>query len=444
MILCMMSDLKNVLILHAHDMGRYNSAYGHATPTPRMEALAGEGMLFRQAHCAAPTCSPSRAALLTGRTAHEAGVEGLIHRGWDMADYDAHLAAHLGRAGLHTAWAGVQHEFADEAKAPYAEHIESPHHGPWGRDASAATAAADWLRQPKDQPFFLWTGFFLPHLPFVPADPKRFPAERMQPPAALPDTAETRQDWADYCASVERTDDCVGLVLDALREGGHAEDTLVILTTDHGVPLPHMKCHLTGHGTGVTLAMRAPGIAKPGAATDALVSHMDVFPTICELLGVETPSGLHGRSLLPLLSGKEPSVRDDVFAEINYHASYQPARSVRTKRWNYIRSFDTDRRRPLANCDESRSKTVMLDDGWAERETAPEELYDLIFDPQEVHNLAADPAYAAVREDMAQRLEQWLDKTNDPIRHGAIPLLAGAKCNTRESLHPGDGPFCDS
>ena len=425
-------------------MGRYNSAYGFAAPTPRMAALAGEGTLFRQAHCAAPTCSPSRAALLTGRSAHEAGVEGLIHRGWDMADYDAHLAAHLGRAGMHTAWAGVQHEFADESKAPYAEHIESPHHGPWGRDWSAATAAANWLRQPKQQPFFLWAGFFLPHLPFVPADPARFPAERMQPPAVLPDTAGTRQDWADYCASVERTDQCVGLILDALREGGHAEDTLVILTTDHGVPLPQMKCHLTAQGTGVTLLIRAPGLAAPGTASDALVSHMDVFPTICELLQVDAPAGLHGHSLAPLLAGEQTEVREDLFAEINYHAAYQPARSVRTERWNYIRSYDPDRRRPLANCDASRSKSLLMEAEWGARDTPTEELYDLIYDPQEVHNLAADPAYAAVREDMAQRLEQWLEKTNDPIRHGAIPLPAGAQCNTRESLHPGEGPYCDS
>src|SRR5690606_22827546 len=149
---------------------------------------------------------------------------------------------------------------------------------------------------------------------------------------------------------------------DALQRGGHAENTIIILTTDHGVPLPHMKCALTAHGTGVTLMLLDPRIPEAaGTASDALVSHLDLFPTICELLDAPVPEGLHGTSLVPLLRGERESVREDLFAEVTYHSSYEPKRSVRTKRWNYIRSFDDDRRRPLANIDWTPTKQQLVD-----------------------------------------------------------------------------------
>ena len=434
---------RNLLILHAHDMGRYNRAYGHALPTPHMAQLAEEGTLFRNAHCAAPTCSPSRAALLTGKTAHEVGMFGLTHRGWDLRDYHDHLAHHLGQHGWHTAWVGVQHEFKAHARAPYAECIPRPPTVPSERDAASTLAAADWLKQPRERPFFLWVGFQLPHVPFRPADPARFPAGRMQPPPVLPDTPRTRQDWADYAASVAVTDQCVGQILAALADGGHADETLVILTTDHGLPLPHMKCNLTHHGTGVTLIMRGPEV-PPGHVTDALVSHLDVFPTICDYLGVAAPETQRGTSLRPLMEGTVEAIRADTFAEVTYHAAYQPMRAVRTTRWNYIRSFEEDRRLPLANIDDTRSKRELMEHGLLLQTTEKEALYDLLYDPQERQNRAADPAYQTIKAEMAERLERWMAATDDPIRHGDIALPAGAKCNTRESLQPYEGPYVGS
>jgi N-sulfoglucosamine sulfohydrolase len=432
----------NLLILHAHDMGRYNSAYGHALPTPRMAQLATDGFIFRQAHCAAPTCSPSRAAMLTGRTAHEVGMLGLVHRGWSLTDPKLHLASWLQQHGYHTVLSGLQHELRSAEEATYSQRLETPSLPLATRDLDAAKAAADWLQQPIEQPFFLWTGLFLPHLPFLPADPRRFPAERMIAPPCLPDTPETRADWADYAASVERTDQCIGIVLDALRAGGHADNTVVVLTTDHGVPLPRMKCSLTGHGTGVTLIIHDPRQAdRAGKASDALVSHLDLFPTLCDLLALPAPAGLHGVSLAPLMRGETDEVREDCFAEVNYHAAYEPKRSVRTPRWNYIRSFDPDRRRPLANIDDSRSKRLFMAAGWGNVPTESEELYDLFLDPQELRNLARDPAYAAPLEEMRRRLDCWLTKTSDPILHGPIPVPSGGKVNPRESVQPSDPPI---
>jgi len=427
----------NLLILHAHDMGRYNAAYGHALPTPHITGLANESFVFRDAHCAAPTCSPSRAAMLTGRTAHEVGLLGLAHRGWHLQDDDLHLAAWLGRHGYETALSGLQHELLDEDAGPYSVRIRSENHSSSTRDLAAAKAAAGWLDEPREKPFFLWAGLFLPHLQFLKADPVDFPPGRTCPPPCLPDTAETRADWADYAASVQHTDRCFGIILDALRASGHAENTVVVLTTDHGVPFPKMKCALTGHGTGVTLIIHSPDQAFPSLGTsDALVSHLDLFPTVCDLLGIPTPNGLRGSSLGPLMRGETQSVREDTFAEVTYHAAYEPKRSVRTKRWNYIRSFDDDRRRPLANTDVTRSKRLFMDDGWGLVPTEPEALYDLLNDPQEAHNLVADPAFAAHLTEMRGRLDAWMEKTNDPILNGPIAMSRRAKAREASRLRP--------
>jgi len=431
----------NLVILHAHDMGRYNAAYGHALPTPNIAAFARESFLFRDAHCAAPTCSPSRAAMLTGRTAHEVGLLGLTHRGWHLEDNNLHLAAWLGRHGYETALAGIQHELLNEDDGPYSVRIRSENRSNSTRDLAVANAAAAWLGEPRETPFFLWTGLFLPHVPFLKADPAEFPEGQMQPPACLPDTAGTRADWADYATSVRETDRCFGIILDALHASGHAENTLVILTTDHGVPLPKMKCSLTGHGTGVTLIIRTPnGEAPARGASDALVSHLDLFPTVCELLDLPVPDGLHGASLGPLMRGETDAVREDTFAEVTYHASYEPKRSVRTKRWNYIRSFDDDRRRPLANTDDTRSKRFLMAEGWALVPTEREALYDLINDPQESHNVVDDPAFAASLSEMRDRLAAWMEKTDDPILKGLIPAPKGAKSNPRQAVHPWEEP----
>lgn len=154
-----------------------------------------------------------------------------------------------------------------------------------------------------------------------------------------------------------------------------------------------------------------------------------------------TPEGLRGHSLRPLFDGSADSVREDSFAEVTYHAAYQPMRSVRTKRWNYVRSFDNERRRPLANCDASRSRDVLVAAGYGDRPTAEEALYDLLFDPQERNNLAGDPAHADILKQMRKRLDRWLLETADPLLAGPVVLPKGATVNTRESVDPAEGPF---
>ncbi len=433
--------MKNLLIIHAHDVGRYCSPYGIAAQTPHLNRLARTGGIFRNMHTAAPTCSPSRAALWTGRTAHETGLLGLVHRGFDMKDRQRHLARHLAEHGFHTALAGTQHEYDyEQGEAVYQNVLPLRAHNALDRDEAVSEAATQFLRQAPEQPWMLSVGYFYPHRDFIPCpDPAR--ANRVQVPAILPDTPEIRRDYADYLTSIEATDREVGKLLDALDAHGQAEDTLVIFTTDHGIPFPEMKCHLTGHGTGIAMLMRAPGLCDDGRAVDALTSNMDVVPTVCEILRVPTPADVHGVSMVPLLTHAAREIRDDVFAEVNFHAAAEPARAIRTTTHCLIKRFDDDPRRPLTNIDISPAKEAWLALGRGGEPLEPVVLHDLVRDPMERVNVADDPAYADVRADLEQRLMDWMRRTDDPLLRGPLVPPPGSRINTRTSLSTSEGPF---
>jgi arylsulfatase A-like enzyme len=236
--------------------------------------------------------------------------------------------------------------------------------------------------------------------------------------------------------AVRRLDAKMGLVLDALETSGLADRTLVICTTDHGLAFPRMKCTLTDAGIGVMLMLRGPEPFAGGRVVDSLVSHIDIFPTLCDWVGIDPPDWLQGLSFLPILRGDAEETREEVFAEVTYHAAYEPQRCVRTKRWKYIRRFD-DRTRPvLPNCDDSPSKTAWMEAGWDERSPGREALYDLVFDPHEADNRAEDPGRQEVLADMRQRLERWMRETADPLLNGPVKLPKGVRANDPDGLSP--------
>lgn len=429
-------SLPNVLYIHSHDTGRYIEPYGYAVPTPNLQRLAEGGVLFRQAFCAAPTCSPSRASLLTGQSAHSSGMLGLAHRNFALSDYSQHIVHTLRGAGYYSALAGVQHVARDPSQIGYDRILASA--------AEAETAACDFLADAPPQPFFLSVGFFETHRhgrheagPFTQPGPGG-DARYCLTPVPMPDTAESRRDMADYKVAAGILDRKMGLVFDALEAGGLADNTLVICTTDHGIPFPGMKCSLTDHGIGVMLIMRGPGGFTGGKVCDGMISQIDIFPTICELLGVERPAWLQGKSMLPLLREETEEINEEIFAEVTYHAAYNPQRAVRTKRWKYVRRFDARQGPVLPNVDDSPSKNLWLRHGWRERPIPPEQLYDLIFDPSEACNLAGDPAYAGALAEMRGRLDRWMHATDDPLLRGPVPAPPGALLNDPDGLSPRD------
>ncbi len=431
----------NILYLHSHDTGRHVQPYGYAVPTPNLQRLAEQGVMFRNAHCVAPTCSPSRAALLTGQSAHGCGMLGLAHRGFVLSDYSHHLNFTLKPAGYHTVLASFQHvarlPFADPKKVlGYDEHLMTEDF------KGAENAASKFLAGKPQQPFFLDVGFFETHRhgppdgtfvdPAKPIGDPRF----VRPPEKLPDTPDTRRDFADFAAAAAVLDRKMGVVLDALAAAGLAENTLVICTTDHGIPFPGAKCCLTDHGTGVMLFLRGPGGFTGGRVIDPMVSHLDLFPTICELCDIAPPPWLEGKSLTPLIRGEVKQLHEELFAEVTYHAAYEPKRSIRTPRCKYIRRYTQRDGVTLANMDDGLSKSVLVNAGWHKRPPAMESLYDLSADPQEANNLAGDENHRDVLNLMRARLDDWMKRTNDPLFAGDVPPPPGAIVTASDAYSP--------
>jgi len=423
----------NIIYIHSHNTGRYIQPYGHAVPAPHLQRLAGQGVLFRQAFCVAPTCSPSRAALETGQCPHSAGQLGLAHLGWTLRDFNQHWVQTLRAAGYRSTLIGIQHITKSPEQIGYDEIVPMTGDGHARRVAGVVPKAIQFLNQQPRQPFFLNVGLTETHIPFYEPGPAE-DARYTLPPAFLPDAPEVRRNMAAFKAAARIMDRGMGAAIHALDANGLGDNTLVICTTDHGLQFPRGMGNLTDHGMGVFLILRGPGGFTGGKVCDAMVSHIDLFPTICELIGIGRPAWLQGESLLPLMRGEKEEIHEEVFGEVTYHAAYEPMRAARTTRWKYIRRFDGRTRPVLVNGDDGPSKTYLLQQGWADLRVDEEQLYDLVFDPNEANNLAGDPAHAATLADMRARLDRWMRATGDPILKGPVPL--GPGCETR--LQPDD------
>ena len=425
----------NIIYLHSHDTGRYLQPYGHAVPAPNIQRLAEEGVLFRRAFSAAPTCSPSRACLLTGQSAHSCGQLGLANRDFFLQHPERHLANFLGSHGYSTALCGFQHLTLDSRTLGYDWIAEADPSGSGGTDYRT-TAAVEFINSEHNSPFFLAIGYFETHRVFP--EPSEEEDERYTlPPAPLPDTPETRYDMASYKRMAKILDDQVGIILHALEEAGLAEDTLFIYTTDHGLAFPGMKCTLTDHGFGVSLIVRGPHGFSGGKVMDGMVSQIDIYPTLCELLDVEPPAWLQGRSVVPLVAGTADEINEEIFGEVSYHAGYEPKRAVRTQRWKYIRRFDQWPTTTMPNIDNGPSKQYLMRNGLAERTVHQEALYDLLYDPNEACNLVNDPAYAGPLAEMRNRLSSWMERTDDPLLRGPVPAPEGAYVDSPGDPNPG-------
>jgi arylsulfatase A-like enzyme len=361
---------------------------------------------------------------------------GLAHRGFQMTDYKRHIVHTLKAAGYETILAGLQHVAPRPEMIGYDEILS-----PKGQAGAARVApvAVEFLNKTHTHPFFLDIGFFETHREYpepTAADDERYTL----PPAPILDTPQTRKDTAAYHASARVLDHGVGLVLEAVERNGLAGNTLVISTTDHGVAFPLMKCNLEDFGWGVSLMMRGPGGFTGGKVCDAMISHLDLFPTICEMTGIAKPAWLEGKSVLPVIRGEAKEINEEVFAEVTFHAAYEPKRAVRTQRYKYIRRYGNKHTPVLPNCDDGFSKDVWLEYGWKNMILPQESLFDLVFDPGEHNNLAADPASKTVLTEMRQRLDRWMKATNDPLLNGPVPAPHGSQVNDPDGVSPKEKP----
>jgi arylsulfatase A-like enzyme len=365
---------------------------------------------------------------------------GLQHRGFALADPRQHLCWTMRAGGYSTTLVGINHVTADAGSAGYERVLPAATLGA----PDIARAAETFLRETPREPFFLDVGFVEAHREeFRPRDSADDPRTTLAP-AGLPDAPETREDFATFASAVRLLDAGAGRVLDALGEGGRDQRTLVLCTTDHGISFPRHKCTLFDTGIEVMLLMRGPATAalpgglRAGQTCDALVSQIDLYPTLCEYLGFSPPPWLQGHSMLPVLRGEADEIRQELFAEVTYHAAYEPKRAIRTRRHKLIRRFGQRRRPVLCNTDDGPSKSLWIQHGFAQDELPTTALYDLMFDPLEQNNLAEDASHAQIRADLEARLAGWMESTQDPLLNGPVPAPAGALVSDPDDVSPKD------
>ncbi|MBM7542035.1 sulfatase [Amphibacillus cookii] len=444
---------KNIIYIHTHDSGKVLSPYGYNVPTQSLQAFTKDATIFREAYCVGPTCSPSRSGLLTGMYPHSNGMYGLSQRGFKLHDYNQHLVNFLKENHYHTVLAGIQHEAGS-----YIDHEQGAKIIGYDQDISADNAGMpeeelvkwdydnafkvkSWLENYReDKPFFLSYGLFSTHRKFPEKghdNQEEINANYIMPPDPLAKERTIREDYAGYLKSASWFDESFKVVMNAIKENGFYEQSIIIFTTDHGIAFPFSKCNLFDTGIGVSLIMRVPDSQMHGKEIDGLISQVDVFPTLCDLIGIRKPDYLQGESFAEMFEQQDTSGREEIFSEINYHTSYEPARSVRTKRYKYIKFYDRDYLKiNRTNIDNSISKVFYQEHGLEKAQKPEEALYDLYYDPSETNNVIEHPDYHDVVIAMREKLLEHQTKTNDPILTGHFQVQEGWKINKKEHYNP--------
>jgi len=428
-----MADARpNIILITLHDLGRQLRIYDADLPAnPNIERIAERGVVFRQHYATCPLCSPSRASIITGRYPHSNGMNGLTHRGFALNPDEKPLAEYFNEAGYHTALYGFQHEAEPHeiARLRYTE-VWQPEGKPWL--AEVAPAVARFLQRRHDRPFMLAVGTAEVHRKFKQSFNVPVAPDAVKVPPYLRDCPDVREDLADFYGLVQVADRGVGIILDALARCGLEENTVLIFTTDHGFAFPRAKSTLYDAGIGVVFLLQWPARLRAGEVR-SLTSHVDVLPTLLDIIGRSIEERIQGRSFLRLLeAGNSPAKavdawRAEIFAEKSWHGNeYDPMRCVRTARFKYIRNFKVGwlYQTPL---DIKRSLSGKIMEQERRRPRPIIELYDLINDPHEQHNLAGAPQWADVERDLATRLERWMRETGDPLPDRDIPWPAPGK-----------------
>jgi N-sulfoglucosamine sulfohydrolase len=406
-------QLPNFLFLISDDQSVPDlRCYGNpALHTPHIDRLARQGMLFHSAFVTAPSCSPSRSSILTGRYAHATGT---ARFGAPLPAYQKTILESLKSRGYFTG-------------AFRKVHLGEKFWSRWDFQGRKQDFSSFFDARPKDRPFYLHVGFHDPHRPYFPHEysPPVKPRD-IQVPDYLPDTKAVRNDLAHYGDEIERLDRNVGKILDLLERDGLTENTLVIFTSDNGLPFPGAKGTLYDPGLHVPMLARWPGVLEPGRTSQDLISLIDLAPTWLEAAGIPVPEILEGRSFLPLLQGRESKPREAIFAERNYHTHLDLIRALRTTRYKLIQNYLPQRPyRPLSDLARSPS-WHSIEDLHHQGRLAPAverrlfekprpdvELYDLQEDPGETRNLAGDPAQSANVKGLQERLSRWMTRTGD-------------------------------
>lgn len=453
----------NVLLVVADDQSfPHAGAYGDKfVRTPAFDRVAREGVLFTNSFSVCPSCTPSRTSLLSGRYLWQAGEAGVLY---GTIPADLPIVTHaLEDAGYRTGftgkgWAPGDWRAAGLTRHPNGKEFNQKKHAtpvaPGIDERDYAANFEDFLNDgDASKPFFFWLGSTEPHRVYDPnaADRMGRSLDQLKVPSYLPDTETARRDLAAYYSEIEWYDAQLGRALAVLEKRGILDDTLIIVTSDNGLPFPRAKVNLYDAGLHMPLAIRWGSKIKSGRTVDALVSHVDLPATILAAAKLPNLKGAAGQSLLPILTGKAEKGRGQVLGGLERHtycrpdgATY-PARSVRTRDYLYIRNFMPDRwptggeflssnKTTHGDIDGAPIKDELLDPANAHRfarelalcvgKRPAEELYFLPKDPEQLENLVLKGTHREALDRMRGLMETDLQATGDPRIEGRDPWQA--------------------
>jgi uncharacterized sulfatase len=428
----------NVVIFIADDLGAHDiGPYGNrVVRTPNLDRLASESLVFSEAFASSPTCSPSRASIYTGLFPFRNGAHA-NHTG--IRDNVQTLPVYMKSLGYRVGLAGKLHVGPMEL---YPFELIHNTNVPEPGYENKGVLWTDLIMEPVDEwlaevsgkkdPFVLIVNDHSPHVVW-PENPEYNPSE-----ADIPDrhinTEDTRKSRARYYTDITKMDGNVGKLMKSLEKHGLDENTVVVFTADQGPQWAFGKWNLYDYGIQVPLMVKWPGVVKGGKTANALVSLVDIVPTVIEIAGGEAPSqpeAIDGESLVPLLQGKRFFHRDTIFASHTGDGTMNraPMRAIRTERYKYIlnlapeivynthmnKAKDHDGGREYWSSWEKRSYQTEHSASvlWRYHNRPAEELFDVNKDPDETVNLAADPLYAEIMEKFRTEMGRWREQQSD-------------------------------
>jgi uncharacterized sulfatase len=412
----------HIVVFLTDDHGAADSpVYGAADiKTPNMQRLAAAGLVFDRAYVASPTCAPSRAALLTGLMPARNGAE--PNHAKPRAEIRK-LPAYLQELGYEVVAFGKVGHYQQTASYGFDHSAHSGFH-----EDVAIPNGIRWLRDRKPgKPLCIFFGTNWPHVPW-PATCEGYEPDRVRIPPTHLDTPPTREGRARYCAAVTRMDAELGAVFDAARDV-LGENVFFLTTSDNGAQWPFGKWNCYEAGVRTPMIAVWPGQIAPGTRSGAMVSWVDILPTLVELAGGAPPAEIDGRSFTAVLRGQRREHRDRIFTTHSGDGrnNIYPIRSVRTADWKYIRNLHPEFYY-TTHIDFERRDNLRYFESWVEQaqadpaaaavlrryhERPAEELYDLRADPDERRNLAADPQHAQRRAGLRAELDAWMKSQGD-------------------------------
>lgn len=427
---------KNVVVIIADDLGLTLGCYGDKNAkTPNIDAFAATGTRFDNAFCTTASCSPSRSVILSGLHNHANGQYGLAHA---THHFQSHawvrgLPLLLKDAGYRTCLIGKFHVLP-EANYQFEKTADQKIQGARNSIRMAENAEA-FIQEQDDRPFFLYYSSTDPHraqkgfaneATYPGVTPIKITADQVQVPPFLPDQPEVREDLAEYYTSVARLDQGVGRMLQALKNTGHEQDTLVIFMSDNGIPFPGAKTGQYEPGVRLPLICRLPG-QTAGQVSKTMVTWADITPTLLDYTGAAKPKyELHGASFLQGITDPAWSGRDQVFLSHTFHevTMYYPMRTLRTQRHKLIMNLAGGLPFPFASDlygSPTWQGTISRGDKYYGNRLTTAflnrprfELYDLESDPHELTNLAEKPEHRETLTKLLADLKQHQKDTQDP------------------------------